>query len=63
MALQRPSASLEGPFQVLVERKSWDKTAKTFLADRKRYVEHHRPRTDRPSKLTNFFSFLTGDKT
>ncbi|XP_076108920.1 protein unc-13 homolog D-like isoform X1 [Mytilus galloprovincialis] len=63
MALQRPSASLEGPFQVLVERKSWDKTAKTFLADRKRYLEHHRPRTDRPSKLTNLFSFLTGDKT
>lgn len=63
MALQRPSAKMQGPFKVLSERKSWDKTAKAFLAERKKYIEHHRARTDRPTKLTNFFSFLTGDKT
>lgn len=63
MAVKRPPLPHQGPYQVLTERSSWDKSAKMFLTERKRFIYKQPVRTDKQSKIFNFFSLFTGGKT
>ena len=59
MPLKRPSLEADGPLQVLVDRSPWDKSAKTFVRDRRRFIDNQREPTDTvKDKLSSFFKFL-----
>ena len=49
-------------YKVLVERSSWDKTAKLFITDRRRFIEKQRKRTDLNSRMASLLSFFRGRK-
>ncbi|XP_012945726.1 uncharacterized protein LOC101849661 [Aplysia californica] len=58
MPLKRPQLDVEGPFQVLEERSAWDKCAKAFVRERRRFIENQRQPTDTvKDKLSSFFKF------
>lgn len=62
LPVKRPTSQTEGPYKVLVERSSWDKMAKLFITDRRRFIEKQRKRTDLNSKMAGFLSFFRGRK-
>ncbi|OWF46560.1 protein unc-13 homolog D-like isoform X1 [Mizuhopecten yessoensis] len=63
MAVKRSVTPTQGPYKVLMERMSWDRSAKNYVMERRRYLDVKSARTDQPSKMSNFFSFLKGPKT
>ncbi|XP_062567283.1 uncharacterized protein LOC134229555 [Saccostrea cucullata] len=62
LPIKRPTRQTQGPYKVLVERSSWDKTAKLFITDRRRFIEKQRQRTDLNSRMSGFLSFFRGKK-
>ncbi|XP_022345409.2 protein unc-13 homolog D-like isoform X2 [Crassostrea virginica] len=62
LPIKRPTSHTEGPYKVLVERSSWDKTAKLFITDRRRFIEKQRKRTDLNSRIASLLSFFRGRK-
>lgn len=62
LPVKRPTSQTEGPYKVLVERSSWDKMAKLFITDRRRFIEKQRKRTDLNSRMAGFLSFFRGQK-
>ncbi|XP_061162989.1 protein unc-13 homolog D-like isoform X2 [Saccostrea echinata] len=62
LPIKRPTRQTQGPYKVLVERSNWDKTAKLFITDRRRFIEKQRQRTDLNSRMSGFLSFFRGKK-
>ncbi|XP_069135091.1 protein unc-13 homolog D-like isoform X2 [Argopecten irradians] len=63
MAVKRSVTPTHGPYKVLTERIPWDRSAKHYVTERKRFLDVKTVRTDQPSKMSSFFSFLKGPKT